>query len=483
MRLRVCTFNIHHGVGTDGRLDLGRIADVLAATGATLIGLQEVDRTLSPRSAWIDQAAWLGERLDMEVVHGATIDRDPQAGAPPETPRRRYGNALLSAHPVRTWHDLAPARQRPVARRGGLVDATVDADGTEVRVLVTHLQNRSARERREQAAHLRSVVSGDGRATPPPRPTILLGDMNAGPDSPEMRLLATVLVDAWAAVGIGPGRTFPAGRPIARIDHVLVSADLRPLTADVPDTRASDHRPVVVEVEIDAEAAADLPPTTARGLSCADLVRPRALRRGTLVAVAQHTRPTRRPPSRRPSTARPPTSRPRWRTSARPRPTSASSTSSCARPAEGERDVLAVGELHPDHGLVGDNWGQRRSRRTEDGSAHPDMQLNVINARLSTFVAVDPERRALAGDQLHLDLDLSAANLPPGTRLALGSAVIEITEIPHTGCAKFVARFGKDAMRFVNSPLGRELRLRGLNAKVVVAGTVRPGDEVRKIPA
>ena len=154
-----------------------------------------------------------------------------------------------------------------------------------------------------------------------------------------------------------------------------------------------------------------------------------------------------------------------------------------ARPAEGERNVLAVGELHPDHGLVGDNWGQRGSRRTEDGSAHPDMQLNVINARLSTFVAVDPERRALAGDQLHLDLDLSAANLPPGTRLALGSAVIEITEIPHTGCAKFVARFGKDAMRFVNSPLGRELRLRGLNAKVVVAGTVRPGDEVRKIPA
>ena len=111
------------------------------------------------------------------------------------------------------------------------------------------------------------------------------------------------------------------------------------------------------------------------------------------------------------------------------------------------------------------------------------MQLNVINARLSTYVAIEPERRALAGDQLHLDLDLSAANLPPGTQLALGTAVIEVTEIPHTGCAKFVERFGKDAMRFVNSPLGRELRLRGLNAKVVVAGTVRPGDEVRKLPA
>ena len=145
--------------------------------------------------------------------------------------------------------------------------------------------------------------------------------------------------------------------------------------------------------------------------------------------------------------------------------------------------MLEAGELDPAHGLVGDNWALRGSRRTDDGSAHPDMQLNVINARLSTYVAVEPERRALAGDQLHLDLDLSAANLPPGTQLALGTAVIEVTEIPHTGCAKFVERFGKDAMRFVNSPLGRQLRLRGLNAKVVVAGTVRPGDEVRKLPA
>ena len=98
-------------------------------------------------------------------------------------------------------------------------------------------------------------------------------------------------------------------------------------------------------------------------------------------------------------------------------------------------------------------------------------------------MAVDPDRRALAGDQLHLDLDLSLANLPPGTRLALGSAVIEVTAKPHLGCAKFVDRFGRDAMRFVNSPVGRELRLRGLNARVVVAGTVRPGDEVRKLPA
>jgi hypothetical protein len=151
------------------------------------------------------------------------------------------------------------------------------------------------------------------------------------------------------------------------------------------------------------------------------------------------------------------------------------------RPAVDEREVIDEGILDLADGLVGDSWRVRGSSRTADGSAHPDTQLNVINARLSSLVAVDPDRRALAGDQLHLDLDLSHANLPPGTRLALGSAVIEVTEIPHTGCAKFRARFGAEALRFVNSPTGRELRLRGLNAKVVVAGTVRQGDDVRKL--
>lgn len=152
------------------------------------------------------------------------------------------------------------------------------------------------------------------------------------------------------------------------------------------------------------------------------------------------------------------------------------------RPATGEREVLDEGVLDLAEGLVGDNWRERGSRHTPDGAAETDRQLNVINARLSGLVAVDPERRALAGDQLHLDFDLSEANVPVGTRLALGGAVIEVTPIPHTGCAKFVERFGKDAMRFVNSPEGRALRLRGLNARVVVAGTVRPGDPVRKLP-
>lgn len=152
-----------------------------------------------------------------------------------------------------------------------------------------------------------------------------------------------------------------------------------------------------------------------------------------------------------------------------------------ARPAPGERSVLDVGHLDPAVGLVGDTWDVRHSKRTSDGSPHPDMQLNVINARMSALLADDTDHRALAGDQLHVDLDLSEHNLPAGTRLALGTAVIEITDQPHKGCAKFTERFGRDAMRLVNSPAGRLLKLRGVNARVVQAGAVRTGDRVTKL--
>lgn len=152
------------------------------------------------------------------------------------------------------------------------------------------------------------------------------------------------------------------------------------------------------------------------------------------------------------------------------------------RPGVGEREVLEEGALDVAEGLVGDNWRVRGSSRTTDGLGHPEMQLNVMSARVVDLVAAgDRERWALAGDQLYVDLDLSEANLPPGTRLALGSAVIEVTHEPHTGCAKFVARFGKDAHRFVNTKTHRHLRLRGLNAKVVEPGTVRAGDAIRKV--
>ncbi|MEQ8839454.1 MAG: hypothetical protein RIB98_00600 [Acidimicrobiales bacterium] len=151
------------------------------------------------------------------------------------------------------------------------------------------------------------------------------------------------------------------------------------------------------------------------------------------------------------------------------------------RPAVDERIELAEAELNTDEGLAGDTWNQRGSKRTEDGSPHPDMQLNIMNARILAAIAQSPDRMALAGDQLIVDMDLSEANLPAGTELAIGEAVIQVTDQPHTGCAKFSRRFGVEAHRFVNSETGKQLRLRGINARVVTPGTIRQGDQIRKL--
>ena len=151
------------------------------------------------------------------------------------------------------------------------------------------------------------------------------------------------------------------------------------------------------------------------------------------------------------------------------------------RPRIGEREVLEEGALDQSIGLVGDTWSERGSSRSRDGRAHPDMQINIMNSRVIALLAQDRDRWPLAGDQLFMDLDLSIANLPAGTRLEIGSATLEVTSLPHTGCEKFVSRFGLDAMKFVNSPLGRELCLRGINAKVVRPGTIRAGDRVKVV--
>jgi hypothetical protein len=151
------------------------------------------------------------------------------------------------------------------------------------------------------------------------------------------------------------------------------------------------------------------------------------------------------------------------------------------RPQIGEREILEEGVLDLLEGLVGDNWRTRGSSQTPDGTSHPDMQLNIMNSRVIALVAQDRDRWQLAGDQLFVDMDLSAANLPPGTQLAVGSAVIAVTSLPHTGCHKFMSRFGLDAMKFVNSDLGKQLHLRGINAKVVRPGAIRVGDVFKKI--
>jgi hypothetical protein len=151
------------------------------------------------------------------------------------------------------------------------------------------------------------------------------------------------------------------------------------------------------------------------------------------------------------------------------------------RPQVEERVVLEKGELDLVEGLVGDNWRTRGSSRTTDGSSHPDMQLTIMNARLIALVAQEKDRWQLAGDQLYIDMDLSTNNLPPRTQLEFGSAVIEVTDQPHNGCKKFEARFGLDALKFVNSSVGRELHLRGIYAKVVQPGMIRVGDVAKKL--
>ena len=151
------------------------------------------------------------------------------------------------------------------------------------------------------------------------------------------------------------------------------------------------------------------------------------------------------------------------------------------RPQVGGREIIEEGQLDLADGLVGDSWKLRSSRRTADGTPHPEMQLNLMNSRVVALVSQDKSRWHLAGDQLFVDLDLSDANLPPGARLAIGTAVIEVTAQPHTGCSKFVERFGVDAMTFVNSGERRDLRLRGINARVVSPGVLRVGDTISKL--
>lgn len=151
------------------------------------------------------------------------------------------------------------------------------------------------------------------------------------------------------------------------------------------------------------------------------------------------------------------------------------------RPQTEEREVISEGRLDLVAGLEGDNWKTRGSGSTADKSAHPEMQITIMNSRLIDLVAQEKERWQLAGDQLFIDIDLSEENMPAGTKLSIGEAMLEITPPPHSGCKKFTARFGLEAMKFVNSPIGKELHLRGVNARVIQAGTIRVGDLVKKI--
>ncbi len=145
----------------------------------------------------------------------------------------------------------------------------------------------------------------------------------------------------------------------------------------------------------------------------------------------------------------------------------------CCRPNENEREILQTGELDIEKGLIGDNW---RSR-----NANIDTQLTIMNSRIVDLIAQDKERWKLAGDQLFVDFNLSDENLPHGSKIQIGTAILEVTPQPHNGCKKFVERFGLDAMKFVNSPVGKQFHLRGIYAKVIQSGTIQQGEIVKKV--
>lgn len=236
--LRVATFNIHHGVGLDNLLDLERVAATVESTGADVVGLQEVDVHFGERSNFVDQATWLADRLGMYVVFGANLDRDPLT---PDAPRRQYGTAILSEHRITEWTNTLLPRPEGGEQRG-LLEALIQVRGLPVRVFNTHLQHNSQVERLAQVAAIRDALAGTDESV------VVLGDLNARPDSPEIANLTEDLVDAWVTAGVGDGYTYDAATPHARIDYVMTSGDVVARTAAVVPTDSADHLPVVVDL-------------------------------------------------------------------------------------------------------------------------------------------------------------------------------------------------------------------------------------------
>lgn len=148
------------------------------------------------------------------------------------------------------------------------------------------------------------------------------------------------------------------------------------------------------------------------------------------------------------------------------------------RPGHNQREYREAGYLSPTGGLEGDRWATSNG---EDGKPNPDAQISLMNSRLLKMIAGEEERMALAGDNLIVDLDLSETNLPAGQRITVGEVLLEVTDLPHTGCGKFAERFGPDALRYINAAKRRPLHLRGIYARVLEAGTVRVGDVVKKV--
>ncbi|GAA4857848.1 endonuclease/exonuclease/phosphatase family protein [Saccharopolyspora rosea] len=239
--LRVATYNIHAGAGLDDRFDLDRTAGAIRSLDADVVGLQEVDVHWGERSRFTDEARELAARLGVRVFFAPIYD---QPGAGPGAPRRRFGVALLSRHPIvdAANHEISrlPTQgpdARPV-RMPGFGEVAVQVRGARVHVFCTHLDFRP--DPAVRAAQVRDMLAITGRAR---GPVVLLGDFNAEPGARELAPLWESLRD------VDPGGgTYPADRPTGRIDLVAVSPGLRALDAHVVPTTASDHRPVVADL-------------------------------------------------------------------------------------------------------------------------------------------------------------------------------------------------------------------------------------------
>ena len=248
--LRVATYNIHAGAGADGRFDLARTASAIRDLDADVVGLQEVDVHWGARSQWVDMAQTLADRLDMRVFFGPIYSLEPPAGS---EQRREYGVAVLSRWPIVAAENHELTRLSTVVPdptptpMPGFPEVVVEKQGALVHVYTTHLDYRADPSvRQTQVDETLDILAADaGEAR------VLVGDLNATPEAPELAPLWSVLTDAWAeAPGTGTGLTYPASLPTKRIDYVTVSAEVRVVAADVPETDASDHLPVVADLVV-----------------------------------------------------------------------------------------------------------------------------------------------------------------------------------------------------------------------------------------
>lgn len=244
--LNVLSYNIHHGAGEDGVLDLNRIAAEIRATGADVVGLQEVDRYWGARSDWADQGAELARLLGYHLAYGANLDEAPPEG---RTERRQYGTAILSRYPIVASENIPltsiPYPTRPTEQRG-LLTATINVRGAFVQVWNTHLDHQRSAQRISQ---VREILA---RVEDPVRPVVLTGDLNAVPDSPEMALLRTRFTDSFRELGRDDAYTYPADAPDRRIDYVLHAGSVRTLSGEVRNTPFSDHLGVLTRLRIEA---------------------------------------------------------------------------------------------------------------------------------------------------------------------------------------------------------------------------------------